>query len=241
MKSIVEEASSIAKAVEKAWYSAQKPQEFTVKVLEEAQRNFIGLTTRSAKVAIYFQDKPQKQPKKNHQQKPAQKKTQPQPKPQKKEVLHKATHPQQGQKAESKLREKAPRHKSQHDTNVTEKKPKTAQPREPQQEKAPERQAPQKTEPKPRDVWTPEMVNDAQKWLSKAVQDVTQKNIDFTTDVEQFHLKIKFQEPILKEVNKQKQLFASLATLVIQMLKHKHKQSLKGHKVVITAKSTQKK
>ena len=44
MKSIMEEASSVAKAIEKGWQRAGKPQEFTVKVFEEPQKNFIGLT-----------------------------------------------------------------------------------------------------------------------------------------------------------------------------------------------------
>ncbi|MGB8467683.1 MAG: hypothetical protein WCE21_01645 [Candidatus Babeliales bacterium] len=54
MKSIIQESSSVAKAIEQAWTAAGKPQEFTVKVFEEAQRNFFGLTTKSAKIALLF-------------------------------------------------------------------------------------------------------------------------------------------------------------------------------------------
>lgn len=56
MKSIMQEASSVAKAIEKAWISAGKPKEFSVKVFEEAQKNFIGFTTRSAKIALFFNE-----------------------------------------------------------------------------------------------------------------------------------------------------------------------------------------
>ena len=56
MKSIMEEASSIIKAIEKGWISAGQPKEFTVKILEEPQRNFIGMTVRSAKIGIFFSD-----------------------------------------------------------------------------------------------------------------------------------------------------------------------------------------
>jgi predicted RNA-binding protein Jag len=56
MKSIMQEASSIAKAIEQAWTSAGKPREFTVKVFEEPQKNFIGMTTKSAKVGIFFEE-----------------------------------------------------------------------------------------------------------------------------------------------------------------------------------------
>jgi predicted RNA-binding protein Jag len=57
MKSIVEEASSVAKAIEKGWIQAGKPQEFSVKVFETEQKNFLGMTTKSAKIAIYYTDK----------------------------------------------------------------------------------------------------------------------------------------------------------------------------------------
>ncbi len=56
MKSIVEEASSIAKAIEKAWARAGKPEEFSVKIFEDAEKNFFGFTTKSAKIAIFFQN-----------------------------------------------------------------------------------------------------------------------------------------------------------------------------------------
>lgn len=59
MKSIVEEASSVIKAIEKGWTQAGKPQEFSIKVFEVEQRNFLGLTTKSAKVAIFYNEKVQ--------------------------------------------------------------------------------------------------------------------------------------------------------------------------------------
>lgn len=59
MKSIMEEASSIAKAVEKGWNKAGQPKEFSVKIFEEPQKNFIGMTTKPAKIAIIFDEKPE--------------------------------------------------------------------------------------------------------------------------------------------------------------------------------------
>jgi len=63
MKSIVEEGSTVVKAVEKALQIAGNPREFTVKVLEEAQKNFFGMTTRSAKISLLFEIEPQIAPK----------------------------------------------------------------------------------------------------------------------------------------------------------------------------------
>jgi len=54
MKSIIEEASSIAKAIENAWIRAGKPDVFQVKILEEPKRNFLGLTVQSAKIGFFY-------------------------------------------------------------------------------------------------------------------------------------------------------------------------------------------
>ncbi|MDP3889413.1 MAG: hypothetical protein Q8Q25_02645 [bacterium] len=58
MNSIMEEASSVIKAIEKGWIRAGKPHHFSIKILEEPEKNFLGLTTKSAKVALLFEDKP---------------------------------------------------------------------------------------------------------------------------------------------------------------------------------------
>lgn len=67
MKSIMEEASSIAKAIQKGWDRAGKPQEFTVKVFEEAQKNFFGFTSKPAKIGLFFQEPTLSQPQMRHQ------------------------------------------------------------------------------------------------------------------------------------------------------------------------------
>lgn len=50
----MEEASSIIKAIEKGWEKAGHPKEFSVKIFEEPQKNFIGMTVKPAKIAIIF-------------------------------------------------------------------------------------------------------------------------------------------------------------------------------------------
>lgn len=54
MKSIVEEASSIVKAIEKAWIRVGKPATFQVKILEKPKRNFLGWLIQSAKIGLFF-------------------------------------------------------------------------------------------------------------------------------------------------------------------------------------------
>lgn len=97
MKSIMEEASTIFKAVEKAWIRAEKPQSFTVKVLEEPVKNFIGMTIKSAKIALYFEEV--------QIQKPKPVPTQPQRKPAPTPVQQ----PQQAKKQPQKVQEREPK------------------------------------------------------------------------------------------------------------------------------------
>lgn len=56
MKSIIHEASSLAKAIEQGWIKAGKPQEFSVKVFEVEKTNFFGFVTQKAKVGIFFKE-----------------------------------------------------------------------------------------------------------------------------------------------------------------------------------------
>ena len=56
MKSIVEEASSIAKAIENGWIRAGKPQEFTIRIFEEPEKNFLGFTKKPAKVGLFYKE-----------------------------------------------------------------------------------------------------------------------------------------------------------------------------------------
>jgi len=53
MKSIMEEASSIMKAIENGWIRAGKPQEFSVKIFEQPEKSFFGFTTKQAKIGIF--------------------------------------------------------------------------------------------------------------------------------------------------------------------------------------------
>ncbi len=71
MKSIIEEASSITKAIENAWKRADQPAEFSVRIFEIPQKNLFGFTTKSAKIGIFFEEtKKREKPKLAPKQKP---------------------------------------------------------------------------------------------------------------------------------------------------------------------------
>ncbi|HML19347.1 MAG TPA: Jag N-terminal domain-containing protein [Candidatus Dependentiae bacterium] len=72
MKSIIEEASSISKAIENGWIRAGKPQEFSVRVFEEPEKNFLGFTKKPAKIGIFYKETPVIQPRDGKRQQPRQ-------------------------------------------------------------------------------------------------------------------------------------------------------------------------
>src|SRR3990167_6782664 len=57
MRSVIQEASSLALAIEQAWEKAGKPKDFSIKIFQEAEKGFFGLkVTRKAKVGLFFEN-----------------------------------------------------------------------------------------------------------------------------------------------------------------------------------------
>lgn len=56
MKSIVEEASTLEKAIAQAWKRAGNPKKFTVTIFQEAEKNFFGMTTLPAKIGFMYEE-----------------------------------------------------------------------------------------------------------------------------------------------------------------------------------------
>jgi len=56
MKSVVVEASTVAKAIEMAWQKAEKPEEFFIRVLQEHNSGFLGFGAQKAKIAFFFKN-----------------------------------------------------------------------------------------------------------------------------------------------------------------------------------------
>lgn len=204
MKSIMEEGSSIFKAVENAWTKAGKPKEFTIKIYEEPKKNFFGLTTANAKVGIFFSEAPQKQAEPVRQRlqtaQPAQ------ARPQRAQPQPRMTREQQQQKEQ----------------------PRAAARPAPVKE-APQREPQKYTQP----VWTPQMIEHVGQWLKESLELMQKPGIPFKIDPNHFYLRIQFDKPIFEEKSREKQLFSSYATLILQMLKHQYRRPLKGYKIVL--------
>ncbi len=56
MKSVITQGSTIAKAIEEALKKSDSPQEFFVKILEDAQSGFLGFGAKKAKIALFFKN-----------------------------------------------------------------------------------------------------------------------------------------------------------------------------------------
>ncbi|MCX5922759.1 MAG: hypothetical protein NTX86_05550 [Candidatus Dependentiae bacterium] len=203
MKSIMEEASSIAKAIEKGWARAGKPQEFTVKVFEEAEKNFIGLTTKPAKIGLFFQEQPtyQTNNKPSFKERPQQ---QPQSQPQARKPQPQRPQPSQfSQPAQPQVREDQPF------ADKQAKKHPTSSP------------------------WNDELVAAAQEWVKDSLRILNLENIQFTVEVDRYALKLNFAGQITQGGEKEKTLFRSWAYLIMQALRQKFKRPLKGLKVIL--------
>lgn len=56
MKSIVEEASTLERAIAQAWKRAGSPKKFTITIFQEAEKNFFGMTTLPAKIGFMYEE-----------------------------------------------------------------------------------------------------------------------------------------------------------------------------------------
>ncbi|MCK4265099.1 Jag N-terminal domain-containing protein [Candidatus Babeliales bacterium] len=57
MRSMLYEASTVPKAIEKAWSDSGRPEEFTIRIYEAEKRGFFGFAKRYAVVSIIFDPK----------------------------------------------------------------------------------------------------------------------------------------------------------------------------------------
>jgi hypothetical protein len=222
MKSVMQEASSLIKAIEQGWIKAGQPQEFSIKILEEPQKNFIGMTIRSAKIALFFDEVSVA---KAHENVPKQKHS--------------------GQQPREKAKSPAPIARNARESNVRESREGTLGTKnipqvQPAKNKPQKSQSTELSPAKPGQqrqfqiLWTEQMVMEAQGWLDEVLKTLNLGHITFTIEPQNFHLRITLSGQLLPDRDKEKQLLASFATLLLETLKHTFKTGLKGHKIVLT-------
>ncbi|MGE0009748.1 MAG: hypothetical protein AB7F19_04340 [Candidatus Babeliales bacterium] len=248
MKSIVQEGSTISKAVESAWQSAGKPHEFTVKILEEPQHNFIGMTTRSAKVALFFKEPISSGKSHDKAERFG-----------RQERAERSERPERGERSErdnrgrAKKQGRGPRQETNGKPSSYAKDFRNAQEEQPSWPKERER-APQRAHSKPsfeqkeqalehegsEDMafdgvfWTPEMIIMAKDWLQGSLAAMDLPHVHYSTDVNRLYFKVSFDEPVNPNMATERQIFRSFAMLLMQHMRNRLKRPLKGFKVVLS-------
>jgi len=254
MKSIIEQASSIMKAIEKAWDQAEQPKEFSIKIFEKEERNFFGMSTKPAKVGIFFGDKvtahekPLSKPRpeikecrpENRNNKPAvsplsRKTAENKPKAAaQKTPTSPKTSEDRGHKTHSHSEQPTPRPSAkpvqQHPHTNIEKNRKTAVDTE---EKSSFTKA---TDDRPRRTpaaWNDIMIGTTHNWLKKTLALMGMTSIDFNSEVAGKNLKLTFNKPLITDPMHEKQLFRSFAHLIMSSLRNQYKQEIKDLKVIL--------
>jgi hypothetical protein len=134
-----------------------------------------------------------------------------------------------------------PRPQSSSLETTADKQKKSTQPRPPQslQEKkqpATPVQPSHVSEVKPKRIpatWNDAMMGSAHAWLSKTLELMNMNSIAFNSEIAGKNLKLTFNMPLIADVTHEKQLFRSLAHLIMSSLRNQYKQEIRDLKVIL--------
>lgn len=217
MKSMLHEASSVIKAIEKAWNDSGKPKEFTVTVLEQGEKNFLGFTKRPAVVSITYDPNRQNQRPSRHSSDAGQRREQPKDTQTQRRnnrvALSDVTHRQQNNTVQKSQSEQS---------QITS----TARPVSDQRNTQQEHTA-----------WIPEWADLISGWLKDIMQTMGMGNVPFSYKIDRRVLTITFEENLLDQAEEERALFISLSYLLIQFLKKKYKKKFRGFHLLIHSKA----
>jgi len=244
MKSLVQEAVSIAKAIDAAWIHAGKPENFSIKILEHPEKNFFGFNKKSAKIAFFFDEIKQpvakqpasKQPYKQQQQvqRPshAQQQTQQQQRAMQKNTQALKSAPIREEK-QNIATQQAPQQKQ-----VIEQPRAARQPEKVQPAQTPTQHV-QSDEQKRILLWNKEHIETVRIWVSQMLTFMKRAQVPFAVEQEEFILKITFDEPLVgisPESAPEKKLFTHLSLLLMTILKKQYRSAFRGHRILFTHK-----
>jgi predicted RNA-binding protein Jag len=219
MKSIIEQASSIMKAIEKAWNQAEQPKEFSIKIFEKEERNFFGMSVKPAKVGIFFGDKPA-----IHEKSSARPRT---------EIRE--CRPEARDHKIKKISEDRSRSENRLESNIKRPHPAINRPLSSSENRIKTAKTDTVSE-KPHRIsayWNETMVTSTHDWIKKILS-LTNMTIDFNSEVMGKNLKLTFNAPLAADPLQEKQLFRSFAHLIMSSLRNQYKQEIKDLKVILT-------
>lgn len=263
MKSIMEEASTITKAIENAWNRAGQPQEFTVKILELPKTSFFGLkTSKSAKIALIFNEltvKIKEQPQK--QVRPTASRPHHDRRDQRDHRDQHGERPQQPQRRPLPSRDAQRDHKDQRDAQQPQ--PRTERPhdgrqpsrheprdqRRPQGPRQPYRSEGQSSnesrsqEPRhheqraqERETWAPEMVDAAQDWIKETLVMMGKPEIKINAHVSHNYLKLYLDQPVMDDFKQEETQLKSWGSLAMEAVREKANKPLRSLRIILESK-----
>jgi len=217
MKSIIQEASSVAKAVEQGLLKAGNPRDFSVKILELPEKNFFGLTTKPAKIALYYDERSPRKPEVRPERPPRDQRQ-----------------PQRSGEHRASGHHEQPSHEGRRDGGNVHQRPLGNKPNKvsPTHEEQPGRE-----EVPLVSRWTPEILAFSETWLQKILVGM-ERSVPFRAEINNLCLRIVFEEPLFDNPEKERRVLASLSLLLLETAKHTFKVNLRGHKVVLTHRPT---
>lgn len=230
MKSMLHEASSIINAIEKAWTESGKPSEFTIKILEEGKRGFLGLAKLPAIVSITFNSvkSPEKSAFKEReiQHRDAQQRRQ---KP--------GFAPRQADKPERNQQQDCGRMQSADSQEFVRRQQQAANSKLVQaklEKKVIQNQG--ALVPEESQVWIPEWIN----FVSQGLRDLLKLlpfQANFTTKIDKKILSIMFDKPLMENEDENRAVSASISYILMQYLKRKYKKKFRGYQILVTISS----
>ncbi len=228
MKSVLQEGSTVEKAVVLAWQEAGQPIEFTIKVLEKGEKGFLGFSSHPAVVSIIYDLPVPKKQERNRPQRRA-----PRPRNDQAEKAKPAPRIVARPMIKADKPEKSEPIRQRRVVTPAEKKPVAPKPAV-SVEKKDSKLVENKVDEKKRELWLPEFVDDLKIWFAEALK-IVGTNSEFDVKVEGALLTLKLKEPFSESKDSSRALYASLSFLLIQCLKKKHRKRLRGYKLLVTA------
>jgi predicted RNA-binding protein Jag len=218
MKSMLQEGTSLAKAIEKAWESSGKPSEFIIKILETPQKNFLGFVKRPAVVSLtydlkkpgvqtinntknYYKD--QRNPVRTGPQQPV-------------KQFDKFQQNRKDQKPD--LRPDFRQDKNKQQTNLDQLRPLAEKPQIQDEQ------------------WTQEHISSASNYLKELTLLLTDNSVNFSTKADRKLLTFSLEKPLLDSPDEERPLLISFSFLIIQFLKKQYKKKFRGYQLIITSK-----
>jgi predicted RNA-binding protein Jag len=244
MKSIMEEASTISKAIENAWNRAGQPQEFTIKILELPKTSFFGLkTSKSAKIALIFNETTVK-----IKEQPQQKQVRPlpqRPSDRKEPGLRQGgVHPERLAEGADRSTERPVQRRplqgrdQQRDQQRAERH--DGRQARPDQRRQSHGQRPQEDgrryEQHDRENWSPEMVESAQEWVKETLVLMGKPDITVTSHVSNNYLKLYLNQPVLDDARQEETQLKSWGSLAMEAVREKANKPLRSLRIILESK-----